>query len=347
MTVQPDLATFRQRYRSGTAQVVWRTLVADLETPVSAFLKLGDGAPYAFLLESVEGGALRGRYSTIGLRPDLVWRCVGDRAWINRDALSAPDAFAPCPVAEKSGTLDSFRALIAESRIDIPDSLPPMASGLFGYMAYDTVRLVERLPEANPDPLGIPDGVFVRPTVMAMFDNVNGTLTAVVPVWPRAEVTAEAAYDRAVERLDGVIAALDSPLPHAGASHRPVDHQPVPVHETSAAEYAGWVAKAKEYIAAGDIFQVVLSQRLSVPFKLPPFSLYRALRRTNPSPFLFYLDFVDFQVVGSSPEILVRLRDGTVTIRPIAGTRRRGVDAARTGNCPPTCWPTPRNWPST
>jgi len=164
--------------------------------------------------------------------------------------------------------------------------------------------------------------------VMAMFDNVNGTLTAVVPVWPRAEVTAEAAYDRAVERLDGVIAALDSPLPHAGASHRPVDHQPVPVHETSAAEYAGWVAKAKEYIAAGDIFQVVLSQRLSVPFKLPPFSLYRALRRTNPSPFLFYLDFVDFQVVGSSPEILVRLRDGTVTIRPIAGTRRRGVDAA-------------------
>ncbi|MDA8231734.1 MAG: anthranilate synthase component I [Magnetospirillum sp.] len=328
MTVQPDFPAFRASYDAGRPQVVWRTLVADLETPVTTFFKLGGGQPYAFLLESVEGGAVRGRYSVIGLKPDLIWRCAGNRAWINRLARTAPDAFEPCPVAERSGALDSLRALVAESRIDIPAFLPPMSAGLVGYMAYDMVRLAERLPDANPDEIGVPDGIFVRPTIMAMFDNVNGTLTAVAPVWPRDGVDARAAYDLACERLDHVVEALDRPLPRAGEWIDRAGHEPTPVHSITPAQYGAMVDRAKDYIAAGDIFQVVLSQRLSVPFKLPPFSLYRALRRANPSPFLFYLDFGGFQLVGSSPEILVRLRDGKVTIRPIAGTRRRGVDAA-------------------
>jgi anthranilate synthase component I len=328
MTAQPDFPTFSATYAAGKPQVVWRTMVADLETPVSAFMKLVNGQPNAFLLESVEGGAVRGRYSILGLKPDLIWRCEGNRAWINRDARCDTDRFEPCPVAEADGALASLRALVAESRVDIPPHLPPMSAGLIGYMTYDMVRLAERLPDANPDVIGVPDGIFMRPTVMAMFDNINGTLTAVVPVWPRAGIDAKAAWDLAGERLEHVVEALDRPLPHATDFIDRAGHEPTPVPGVSPAEYCRMVEKAKEYIGAGDIFQVVLSQRLAVPFKLPPFSLYRALRRMNPSPFLFFLDFGGFQLVGSSPEILVRLRDGKVTVRPIAGTRRRGLTQA-------------------
>ena len=328
MSVLPAFDTFKPGYDKGEPQLVWRTVVADLETPVSVFMKLASEQSHAFLLESVEGGAHRGRYSVIGFKPDLIWKAQGTSAWINTQALSNPDAFEPCPIAGRSGPLDSLRAVIAQSAIAIPPSLPPMSAGLVGYMSYDTVRLVEDLPDTNPDPIGIPDGVYVRPTIMATFDNVNGTLTAVTPVRPQAGLDARAAWEQASARLDTVIEALDRPLPHASEWIDRSEHEPTPVHGTSAEAYATMVARAQEYIAAGDIFQVVLSQRFSVPFKLRPFSLYRALRRSNPSPFLFYLDFGGYQLVGSSPEILVRLRDGKVTIRPIAGTRRRGVDAA-------------------
>ncbi len=328
MSVQPDFPAFEAKYKAGRPQLVWRTVVADLETPVSTFLKLCNDEPFSFLLESVEGGAIRGRYSVIGLKPDLIWRAVGNRAWINRQALTSPDMFSPCPVAEKSGALDSLRAVIAESKVDIPDCLPPMSAGLVGYMSYDTVRLAEDLPDANPDPIGIPDGVYVRPTILALFDNVNGTLTAVTTIRPSGNMDAQTAWELACRRLDAVMDALDRPLPHARESSARGSFDPTPVPNMTPEEYCAMVDKAKEYIAAGDIFQVVLSQRLCVPFRLRPFSLYRALRRSNPSPFLFYLDFADFQLVGSSPEILVRLRDGKVTIRPIAGTRRRGKDGA-------------------
>ncbi len=325
MTSALEFEAFRAAYDAGRPQVVWRILVADLETPVSAFMKLAGGQSHTFLLESVEGGAVRGRYSVLGMKPDLIWKCQGNRAWINRDARTRPDDFIPCPVAEDEGALASFRALVAESRVDIPPHLPPMSAGLIGYMSYDMVRLVEKLPDGNPDVIGVPDGIFMRPTVMAMFDNVNGTLTAVVPVWPRPGIDARAAYDLAHERLEHVVEALDRPLPSPSEFIDHAGHVPTPVPSMSREEYCAKVLKAKEYIAAGDIFQVVLSQRLAVPFKLPPFSLYRALRRMNPSPFLFFLNFGGFQLVGSSPEILVRLRDDTVTIRPIAGTRRRGL----------------------
>jgi len=323
MPPRPDPAEFVARYEDGQPQVVWTSLVADLETPVSAMLKLAEGRPYSFLFESVEGGAVRGRYSAIGLKPDLIWRCFGDRAEINRAARQDRTAFEPL----SGGALDRLRELIGQSRIALPEELPPMAAGLFGFMGYDMVRLMERLPTANPDRLGIPDAVFVRPTVMAIFDNIEDRVVIVTPVWPSAELGARAAYDLARERLADVVADFDRGLPHR-SDWRSASTLPEPSSNVSQARYHEMVERAKEYIRAGDVFQVVPSQRFTLPFDPPPFALYRALRRLNPSPFLFFLDFDGFALVGSSPEILVRLRDGTVVIRPLAGTRRRGATRA-------------------
>jgi anthranilate synthase component I len=317
---EPAFAAFTAAYEDGQPQVVWTRLIADLETPVSAYLKLARDGAMSFLFESVEGGAARGRYSMIGLKPDLVWRAHGTLAEINTTPAQTPGAFTRVPL----GTLASLRDLIARSAIDLPAHLPPMAAGVFGYMGYDTIRLVERLPDVPPDDLAVPDGVLIRPTVMVIFDSVKDEMTIVTPVRPAGDVTAAAAYGAARDRLAAVVASLDVPLAH-GTSPAPApmsDYEPV--SNTTPGDYLAMVAKAKEYIAAGDIFQVVLSQRFSAPFALPPFALYRALRRTNPSPFLFHLDFGSFALVGSSPEILVRVRAGTVTIRPIAGTARRG-----------------------
>jgi anthranilate synthase component 1 len=320
MRAEPAFDAFTDGYKAGRPQLVWTKRVADLETPISAMLKLADGKPHTFLLESVEGGATRGRYSMIGLKPDVIWRCRGDKAEINRSARSDPNAFKP----EEKPSLDSLRALIGESRIEVPLGLPPMASGVFGYMGYDMVRLVEDLPALKPDKLGLPDSIFLRPTVIAIFDNVEDIIIVVTPVWPRIGLSAHAAYDQAVERLGDAVNDLDRSLPHQRSDLDPLLTLPEPSSNMSPDDYKAMVLKAKEYILAGDIFQVVLSQRFSLPFSLPPFALYRSLRRLNPSPFLFFLDLGGFAVIGSSPEILVRLRDETVTIRPIAGTRPRG-----------------------
>ena len=327
MKTLPEYSAFEAAYDAGRPQVLWTTLVADLETPVSAMLKLTDGRPHSFLLESVEGGAIRGRYSFIGLKPDLIWRCFGNRAEINRRARFDANMFVPCPVAESDGTIGSLRAVVAESRIDLPEGLPPMASGLFGYMAYDVVRLAETLPDDNPDVLGTPDGIFMRPTVIAVFDNIEDLVTVVTPVWAGASLDAEAAYGQALERLADVVSDFGRSLPYRRDSADEVVAASEPVSNMAREDFHAMVDRAKEYILAGDIFQVVLSQRFALPFTLPPIALYRSLRRLNPSPFLFILDFADFAVVGSSPEILVRVRDGVVTVRPIAGTRPRGTTA--------------------
>ncbi|TCT12573.1 anthranilate synthase component 1 [Tepidamorphus gemmatus] len=320
-TVEPGYDAFEERYRLGAAQVVWTRLVADLETPVSAMLKIAGERPNSILLESVEGGAVRGRYSIIGLAPDLVFRARGNHAEINRCPELDPDAFEPC--AEP--TLAALRRLINEARVDLPEGLPPMSAGVFGYMGYDTVRLMEHLPAEKPDPLGLPDAIFVRPTLMVVFDSVKDEVTVVTPVRPSAAVSAKAAYENARARIEEVTAGLDRPISKAPMAEADDIISRAPVSNTSPNEYKDMVLRAKDYIAAGDIFQVVLSQRFEAPFTLPPFALYRALRRTNPAPFLFFLNFRDFAVVGSSPEILVRLRERTVTIRPIAGTRPRGA----------------------
>jgi anthranilate synthase component 1 len=313
--------SFRAAYESGRGALVWRHDIADLLTPVAAFMKLAHGRPFSALLESVEGGAVRGRYSVISMAPDLVWRCDNGAASINRDAQIRPDSFTP--LAEKP--LDSLRALIAETQLDIPEGLPPMTGGLSGYLGYDMVRLMETLPDQNPDVLGIPDAILTRPGLFAIFDGVTDELTIAAPVYPRPGISAEVAFEAAERRIANGAAALDQPVPKlAGTMLEP----PVPVSNMEKDTFLAMVETAKNYIRAGDAFQIVPSQRFEAPFSLPPFALYRSLRRINPAPFLFYLDFGNFVAVGSSPEILVRLRDNTVTIRPLAGTRRRGVDKA-------------------
>ena len=320
MQVEPGFDAFARAYDAGAPQVVWTRLAGDLDTPVSVMLRLAGGRPYSFLFESVEGGAVRGRYSFIGMRPDLIWRCRGGQAEINTKAHIDPGAFEPC--AESS--LDALRALVRGMRIDLPAELPPMAAGLFGYMGYDMVRLMEKLPPPNPDPLGLPDSIFMRPTIMVLFDGVKDTISLVTPVWPAKDKGARAAYAQAMERLSSVVSDFDRPLPHQ-ANYQDIKPLPAPQSNTAREEYHAMVERAKEYIRAGDIFQVVPSQRFHMPFELPPFALYRALRRINPSPYMNFLDFGDFAIVGSSPELLVRLRDGAVTIRPIAGSRPRGA----------------------
>jgi anthranilate synthase component I len=321
LEAEPPRTAFAATYRAGKPQVAWVRLVADLETPVSAMLKLSDGRPMSCLLESVEGGAVRGRYSIIGIAPDIVWRAFGDRAEVNTRPQTHAHAFGP----EPKPPLQSLRDLLAASRIDLPPELPPIAAGVIGYMGYDTIRLVEHLPNQRPDALDVPDGVFVRPTIMVVFDAVKDEMIVVTPVRPKPGIDAQTAYEHALDRLRSVVHALDAPLPHATAMAGTHLALPEAVSNTTPAAFMGMVHKAKDYIAAGDIFQVVLSQRFSVPFSLPPFALYRALRRTNPSPFLFHLDFGSFSLVGSSPEILVRVRNGEVTVRPLAGTRPRGA----------------------
>src|SRR5215813_1845400 len=321
MIIEPQIDTFSTLYDAGKPQVVWTKLVADLETPVSAMLKLADGRANSFLLESVEGGSVRGRYSIIGLKPDLIWRCRGNVAEVNRHARSDADAF----VRDPKPALASLKDLIAECRVETPAPLPPMASGLFGYMGYNMVGLMERLPDQNRDTLGIPDGMFLRPTIVCIFDNLQDRVTLVTPVWPNPDITSRAAYDLARERLAEAMTDFERSLPYRREASETVAELPVPKGNMTREQCMLMVETAKEYIRAGEIFQVVPSMRFEVPFRLPPFALYRALRRLNPSPFLFFLDYGSFSVVGSSPEILVRVRDGTVTIRPLAGTRRRGA----------------------
>src|SRR5438128_494358 len=181
MHILPEFSDFSNAYAAGAAQIVSTRLVADLETPVSAMLKLARNARYSFLLESVEGGAVRGRYSIIGMRPDLIWKVEGDKASVNRRALFDPDgAFEPIDLPP----LEALRELLKESRIALPHDAPPMAAGVFGYMGYDMVRLMEDLPAPNPDGLGLPDGMMIRPTIMAIFDSVKDDVTVVTPVYP-------------------------------------------------------------------------------------------------------------------------------------------------------------------
>lgn len=321
MDLTPDFDSFARAYEAGRNQVVYARLAADLDTPVSLMLKLSGGAKDAFMLESVTGGEVRGRYSIIGMKPDLIWQCHGTTSRLNRHARFDPDAFAD----QQGDPLANLRALIAESRIDLPSDLPAASAGLFGYLGYDMIRLVEHLPDVNPDPLGLPDAVMLRPTVVAVLDGVKGDVTVVSPAWVSEGQSARAAYAQAAERVMDALRDLDRALPQATRHMGEAREVASPVSNFSHPAYLAAVEKAKDYIRAGDIFQVVPSQRWTQDFPLPPFTLYRSLRRTNPSPFMFYFNFGGFQVIGASPEILVRVFGREVTIRPIAGTRPRGA----------------------
>ncbi len=321
MALTPDFDAFARAYEAGENQVVYTRLAADLDTPVSLMLKLTGAQKDAFMLESVTGGEVRGRYSIIGMKPDLIWRCNGDSSALNRSARFDADAFDP----QDGNPMDNLRSLLAESRINLPDDLPQAAAGLFGYLGYDMVRLVEHLPDVNPDPLGLPDAVMMRPSVVAVLDGVKGEVTVVSPAWISDGQSAKAAYAQAAERVMDAVRDLERAMPAETRDLGEAKEVSPPVSNFTKSGYMSAVEKAKEYIRAGDIFQVVPAQRWTQEFPLPPFALYRSLRRTNPSPFMFYFNFGGFQVVGASPEILVRVFGNEVTIRPIAGTRPRGA----------------------
>ncbi len=322
MALSPDFARFREGYEAGRSQLVWTRLAADLDTPVSLMLRLAGARRDSFMLESVTGGEQRGRYSVIGLKPDLLWKSEGNRAFVNRNARFDPEDFAPL----EADPLTALRQLVSASRIDMPAGLPPIAAGLFGYLGYDMIRLVEpRLGPPNPDPIGTPDALLMRPSVVAVLDGVKDEVTLVAPARVTPGLSAKAAYAQAAERVMDALRDLERPVPNEVRDLGEAAEPGEPVSNFTRAAYEAAVRRAKDYIRAGDIFQVVPSQRWTMPFTLPPFALYRSLRRTNPSPYMFYFNFGDFQIVGASPEILVKVERGTVTIRPIAGTRPRGA----------------------
>lgn len=321
MTLTPAFEDFAKGYGAGENQIVFTRLAADLDTPVSLMLKLTGAAENAFVLESVTGGEVRGRYSIIGMKPDLIWRCRGESSAVNRAARYDADAFEEMP----GNPLDVLRGVIAESRINLPDDLPQAAAGLFGYLGYDMIRLVEHLPNVNPDPLGLPDAVMVRPSVIAVLDGVKGEVTVVSPAWVSDGQSARAAYAQAAERVMDAVRDLERAMPATSRDLGDAHEAPEPVSNFTRDGYKAAVEKARDYIAAGDIFQVVPSQRWAQGFTQDPFTLYRSLRRTNPSPFMFYFNFGGFHVVGASPEILVRVFGNQITIRPVAGTRPRGA----------------------
>jgi len=321
MALIPTFEAFEAGWNAGANQLVYTRLAADLDTPVSVMMKLADAGRDSFILESVTGGEVRGRYSIIGLKPDLIWECRGETSRLNRNARFDRGAFAPCDTAP----LAAIRALLSESAIDMPEDLPAAAAGLFGYLGYDMIRLVEDLPDVNPDPLGLPDAVLIRPSVVAVLDGVKGEVTVVSPAWVGSGLSARAAYAQAAERVMDAVRDLDRQPASAAREMGEAHEVGAPVSNFAKPDYLAAVETAKDYIRAGDIFQVVPSQRWRQEFREPPFALYRALRRTNPSPFMFFFNFGGFQVIGASPEILVRVFGGEVTIRPIAGTRPRGA----------------------
>ena len=325
MAVTTEFNAFRAGYERGENQVVYARLAADLDTPVSLMLKLAAARTDSFMLESVTGGEVRGRYSIIGMKPDLIWQCHGKTSRINRHARFDPDNWQDV----EGDPLTALRALIAESHIDLPDDLPAAAAGLFGYLGYDMIRLVEHLPNINPDPLGLPDAVMLRPSVVAVLDGVKGDVIVVSPAWAASGLEPRAAYAQAAERVMDAVRDLERQPRDVGYDLGDALPDAPLTSNFTRDGYKQAVEKAKEYIRAGDIFQVVPSQRWTQDFALPPFSLYRSLRRTNPSPFMFYFNFGGFQVIGASPEILVRVFDGEITIRPIAGTRPRGATPAQ------------------
>jgi len=290
--------------------LIVRRRVDDTESPVSAMLKLNPMSTGLVLFESVVGGETRGRYSFIGTAPDLWWRVRDGKAETSltsdfREVLSI-----------ETDVMGSLRGFIEACKVDGMDGLPPMAAGAFGYLGYDMVRHVEKLPEPKPDPNGVPEAMLMRPGVVLIFDGVKQEIILAAPARKDAH--------EANGLLDRIEAVLDQPMPPSRPSEAPLEKIDF-ASNTTKARYLDMVEKAKSYIHAGDIFQVVPSQRFSAPFERSPFAFYRALRRLNPSPFMFYVNFGDFQISGSSPEILVRVRNGVVTVRPIAGTLPRGA----------------------
>ncbi|MBF0184709.1 MAG: anthranilate synthase component I [Magnetococcales bacterium] len=314
----PSLSEFRQLAEQGNLVPVYQEIMADLDTPVSAFLKVAENEPYAFLLESVQGGEKWGRYSILGIQPSAIFSITGKEVTIQYQNQPSQTSIEVDPI-------DRLRQFMGQYQPVAVGDLPRFHGGAVGYFGYDMIRAFETIPDNNPHTLQTPDALFLLADLVLIFDNLLGKLKVVANTFIDPEVSLDSLYQQACARIQQIVQRLQ----------RVVPAQPlVPVQaveeqefhcEMSAEQFKQAVETAKEYIRAGDIFQVVLSQRFSTPFHQSPVSLYRALRASNPSPYLFLLRLGEFSLVGSSPEILVRQEGDVVTVRPIAGTRRRGV----------------------
>ncbi|MFT6077604.1 MAG: anthranilate synthase component 1 [Myxococcota bacterium] len=294
-------------------RIISKQISADLLTPVLALLKIQDQySSHHFLFESVEKGNNRSRYSIIGVLPDLIWKCEDNIAYINADFENNPDCF----VKTSEHPISSLRDLINKSKI--PGEYPALSSGIFGYMSYDMVRLMEDLPDKNlPDEINIPDSIFIRPQILIVFDSLFDVINIHAPIYGEL-------HNKAAENISKVIELLNSSI------EVPQTYQQKPLNfksNFSEEEYCSTVEKIQDYISAGDIFQALPSQRFTSDFdQKNAFQFYRSLRRVNPSPFLFYVKFEDFCLTGSSPEIMVAVKKQKMTVRPLAGTRKRGVN---------------------
>jgi len=295
-----------------------REILADLDTPVSTYLKLAD-APYSYLLESVQGGETWGRYSIIGLASETRLTVTGNNVVLERGDERIIEKTTEDP-------LEEIAALRRQYRVPDIEGVPRFSGGLVGYFAYDTIRYIEpRLGRnSKPDPIGAPDILLMLSEELVVFDNLRGRSFVIVYADTETENGFECASDRAEEIVQQLARGLDKPV----SREQPGVNESDFVSSFSRERFEQAVETCRGYIRDGDIFQVVLSQRLSIPYSARPFDLYRALRTVNPSPYMYYLNLGDLHVVGSSPEILVRLEEGRVTVRPIAGTRPRGADPA-------------------
>ena len=318
--LKPDLKLFKEKYDSGIKQVLFTSFAADVHTPISSLLKL-EKEKYLFLFESVERGSQKGRYSVIGLKPDLIWECKNGISKIkksNEDVSKTKKNFDP---------LDSLRKIIEENKLEIPPSLPSIACGLFGYLGYEMIKYFENVEMIKKDKLDLPESIFIRPSLTLVFDNVNDKLYISKIISPDQK-NALKTFKLAKSEIINLIQKITRPLKKSNLNlhnlSSKVDVFKNVKSNTTYLEFKNMVEKAKKYIFEGEIFQVVLSRLFKAKIKSSPISIYRALRHLNPSPYLFFMNFKDFVIVGSSPEILIKLEGNKVTIRPIAGTRKRG-----------------------
>ncbi len=309
---------FIEDYNSGKPLIIQKELIADFETPISSLIKISKNEKYSFLLESVEGGDQRGRFSLLGCNPDIIWE-VKD----NKVKIKSFDSNLDLSFLSKE-PIKSLKELLKFSKIKRDYNLPPFPV-LVGYLGYPMIRFMEEINLRNKDEINIPDAVMIRPKLVAVFDNIKDTINIMSPIYPNKNTSANIALKNAKNIIEKAIRKLNKDIPKNPINKKNKENKQIKFKSNySKKKYFEIIKKAKSYIRKGDIFQVVTSQRFKSDYSLNSLSLYRSLRRLNPSPFLVNLNFNNYGLVASSPEILVRLRDKKITIRPIAGTRKRG-----------------------
>ncbi len=319
--LQPDIDLFKKNYMAGKKQVLYASFASDVHTPVSSLLKL-QKEKYLFLFESVEKGSQKGRYSVIGLKPDLIWECKGNICKINEVHKKKESDKTASP-------LSSLRNFFKKHKFQMPDNLPSISSGFFGFLGYEMIRHFENVDLSKVDDLDLPESVFIRPSITLVFDNVSDNLIITKLVSPNNR-SYKNSFENAKEEIFNILKKLNKPLKEDSlkiqALEKKKDVFKNVESNTNFAEFSKMIDKAKKYIFEGEIFQVVISRIFKKKIDVLPISIYRSLRYLNPSPYLFFMNFKNFVIVGSSPEILIKLQQDKVTIRPIAGTRKRGKD---------------------